>query len=65
MSNKNRGITLDGANKMFSGVEIVITQNAELGYYESSGRIVAQCRTLSGLCDALVRRLLELPSERV
>jgi hypothetical protein len=61
----NRGITLDGANKMFNGVGITISQDEELGHYESIGRINAKCRTLTGLCQALTFRLLELPSERV
>lgn len=52
----NRAITLEGANKIFNEVGITITHNSELGFYESSGLIVIQCRTLTGLCQKIVRR---------
>jgi hypothetical protein len=52
-----RSITLEGANTIFGVAEIQITRNSELGYYESSGRVQLQNKTLTGLCQEILKQL--------
>ena len=55
-SNTNRAITLAGANKIFNVVDIEI-KALPTGGYASSGRVSAASKTLTALCQELVKAL--------
>lgn len=55
MTASNRGVTLDGANKIFAG--IVTINHSPLGFYECQGQVNFQAKTLTQLCIDIINHL--------
>jgi len=54
--NTNRALTLDGANKVFNAIGIVLSKDP-LNFYFSTGLIESKNATLTGLCQQIAIEL--------